>query len=296
MRAVILRILAVLLLTTATSARADNVFDVCKGESKTAVAGTGKLSIAVVYPDDFPVTTTPEMRNAVGASIAKAEKARIVPAKDVDAAKQLVGAKQWNEKSAACGFAPSLVAVLGQRHRNLSTARAAVRCEQATCELRIDIERHGRSTANRWMRYVAPLVGPKDKLETISAAAKQLVATGAPPDAPSAGLAVKDLASGKVTVRSNVDGSLEADRAMEASAAFAACGPKGRKPHDVRGFWATWMLSAKGTAFQILVKPFAGRDPVDETAAECLRKALETTQVACPRDGNPVAVKTAICL
>lgn len=286
--------IAVLLLTT--SARADNIFDVCKGESKTSVAGTGKLSIAVVYPDDFPVTTTPAMRNAVGASIAKAEKAKIVPAKDVDAAKKLVGAKQWNEKSEACGFAPSLVAVLGQRHPNLSTARAAVSCEQTTCELRIDVERHGRPTADRWMRYVAPLAGPKDKLETISAAAKKLVAKGAPPDAPSAGLAVKDLPTGKVTVRSNVDGSLEADRAMEASAAFAACGPKGRKPHDVRGYWATWMLSAKGTAFQVLVKPFAGRDPADETASECLRKALETTQVACPRDGKPVAVKTAICL
>ena len=64
----------------AGSARADGTFDVCKGESRTAVAGTGKLAIAVVYPDDFPVTPTPAMRNAVGAQLAKREKAIIVPA------------------------------------------------------------------------------------------------------------------------------------------------------------------------------------------------------------------------
>ena len=288
--------LVISLLTIASSARADSVFDVCKGESKTAVAGTGKRSIAVVYPDDFPVATTPAMRNAVGESIARAEQAKIVPAKDVEAAKSLVGAKRWNEQTVACGFAPSLVAVLGQRHPNLSTARAAVSCQADACELRIDVEHHGRPTAERWMRYAAPLAGPKDKLETISAAARKLVAKGAPPDAPIAGLAVKDLSTATVTVRSNVDGALEADRVMESSSAFAACGPKGRKPHDVRGFWAEWMLSAKGTPYQVLVKPFAGRDPADEVAAECLRKAIEATQVSCPRDGRPVAVKTAICL
>ena len=40
----------------------------------------------------------------------------------------------------------------------------------------------------------------------------------------------------------------------------------GRKPHDTRGYWAEWMLSAKGTPFQAQVKPFAGRDPNDAKA------------------------------
>ena len=35
---------------------------------------------------------------------------------------------------------------------------------------------------------------------------------------------------------------------------------------------------------------------VDAIAAACLKKALEATKVSCPRDGKPVAVKTAICL
>jgi hypothetical protein len=275
---------------------AESVFDVCKGESKKSVAGTGKPSLAVVYPEDFPVATTPVSRNAVGAKLATAEKAKIVPAKDVEAAKTLVGAKRWNEKSEVCGFAPSLVAVLGIKHPNLMTARASVGCEKDACELRLDLERHGRPSAERWIRYTAPLVGPKDKLETHIKAAAKLKAKGVPPDAPTAGLAVKELTGGKVTVRSNVDGALEADRVMESSTAFAACGPKGRKSHDVRGYWAEWKLSAKGTPFQVTVKPFAGRDPTDDKAAECLKKAFETTQLACPRDGRPVDVKTAICL
>ena len=44
------------------------------------------------------------------------------------------------------------------------------------------------------------------------------------------------------------------------------------------------------------VKPFAGKDPTDDVAAECLKKALEQTQLPCPRDGNTVDVRTAICL
>ena len=41
------------LAATTGSARAQvgDVFQVCKGESRTVVAGTGKMSIAVVYPD-----------------------------------------------------------------------------------------------------------------------------------------------------------------------------------------------------------------------------------------------------
>jgi hypothetical protein len=281
----------------ASPAHADGVFDVCKGESRTAVAGTGQLSIAVVYPDDFPVVTTPQSRNAVGESIARAEKARIVPAKDVEAAKQLVGDKKWNEHSPACGYAPSLVAVLGQKHPNLSTARASVACDDKTaCELRIDVERHGKPTAERFVRYAAALAGPKDKLPTIIAAAGKLVTRGAPPDAPRAGLAVHELPSGVVTIRSNVDGALEIDRAMEANPALAACGPKGRKGHDIRGYWADWKLSALGTAMEVTVRPFGGADPADRKATECLEAAMQRMQVACPRDGKVTPVRSAICL
>lgn len=278
------------------TAHANDVFEVCKGESKTVVAGKGKFSVGVVYPSDFPVTTTPQMRNAVGARIATLEKAKIVPAKDVDAAKALVGEKKWSDKSDVCGYAPSLVAVLGIKHPNLTTAHASVECEGDKCQLIVDLERHGRPTAERWVRYAAPLTGPKDKVATIQAAAAKLAAKGPPPTVPTDGLAVKELPSGKVTVRSDVDGALETDRAMEASSEIAACAPKGRKSHDVRGYWAEWMLSAKGTPYQANVKPFAGRDPNDAKAADCLKKAIEKLQLACPRDGKPVAVKTAICL
>jgi hypothetical protein len=286
----------VLFLGSSGLATANDVFEVCKGESKTVVTGKGKFSIGVVYPNDFPVTTTAQMRNAVGARIATLEKATIVPAKDVEAAKKLVGEAKWSDKHDVCGYAPSLVAVLGIKHTNLSTAHAQVSCAGESCELIVDLERHGRSTADRWVRYAAPLAGAKDKVATIQAAAKKLVAKGAPPDVPTTGLAVKELADGKVTVRSDVDGALETDRIVEASAEVAACAPKGRKAHDVRGYWAEWMLSAKGTPFQAVVKPFAGRDPNDAKAADCLKKALEKLQLACPRDGKPVAVKTAICL
>lgn len=281
----------------AGSARADSVFDVCKGESKTAVAGTGKPSIAVVYLGDFPVTTTAQMRNAVAAPIATAEKAKIVPAKDVEAAKKLVDDKKWNDKSDACGQAPSLVAVLGQKHPNLSTATATIACEGASaCTLHVDLERHGRRSADRWVRYSVALPAGKPTVAGIQSAAAKLAAKGPPPDAPKAGLAVAELPEGVVTVRSDVDGSLESDRIMESNPAFAACAPKGRKAHDIRGYYAEWKLSAKGNPFQAMVKPFAGRDPADEAASDCLKKALEATQLRCPRDGKTVTVKTAICL
>ena len=186
--------------------------------------------------------------------------------------------------------------MLGQKHPNLSTATAVVHCEGEACELRVDLERHGRRSADRWVRYTAPLKGPKDKLAVIQAAGTKLVAQGTPADAPKAGLAVTELPPGVVTVRSDVDGALESDRIMEANPAFAACGPKGRKPHDIRGYFAEWKLSAKGNPYQIMVKPFAGRDPADAKAAECLKKALEATQLRCPREGKVIDVKTAICL
>jgi hypothetical protein len=282
----------------AGTAHANDVFEVCKGESKPVVAGTGKMSIAVVYPDDFPVTTTPVMRNAVGARLASGEGAKIVPAVDVEAAKKLVSSKQWTDGGDACGVGPSVIAVLGTRHPNLTTAHAAVVCDDKNaCTLQVDLERHGKPSAERWVRYTAPLAGPKDKVDTITAAAPKLVAKkGAPPDRKSPGMAVTDLPTGVVTVRSDVDGALEADRAMESSPAFAACRPKNRKAHDIRGYWAEWKLSARGNPFQSLVKPFAGRDPTDQTVAECLKKALESTQLSCPRDGKVVSVKTAICL
>jgi len=66
--------------------------------------------------------------------------------------------------------------------------------------------------------------------------------------------------------------------------------------HDVRGYWAEYKLSAKGNPFQTMVKAFAGRDPADDKAAECLKKAIEATQLRCPRDGKVTEVKTAICL
>jgi hypothetical protein len=286
----------VLVIAATRIVSAQNAFDVCKGESKTAVAGTGKIAIAVVYPEDFPVKTTPAMRNAVGAALAKAEKGTIVPAKDVEAAKKLVDAKKWNEKTESCGYAPSLVAVLGQKHKNLSSALASVSCEGDKCELRVDLERHGKHTAERWARYTAPLAGDKTKVATIQKAAAKLATKGAPPDAPKTGLAVSELPAGAVTVRSDVDGALELDRAMEANAAFAACAPKKKNAKDARGYWADWKLNAAGTAMEVFVKPFGGVDPSDEAAAKCLRNALQKMQMACPRDGKPVAVRTAICL
>lgn len=287
----------VLLLAVAGTASAQNAFDVCKGESKTAVAGTGKMSIAVVYPEDFPVKTTPAMRNAVGAALAKAEAGKIVPAKDVEAAKKLVDAKKWQDKSAACGYSPSLVAVLGQKHPNLSSALAAIVCDdKAACELRVDLERHGKPSAQRWVRYVAPLAGDKTKVATIQKAAAKLAAKGPPPDAPKAGLAVTELADGVVTTRSDADGALQLDRAMESNPAFAACAPKKKKAHDIRGYWAEWKLNAQGTAMEVFVKPFGGTDPTDDAAATCLRNAMQKMQMSCPRDGKPVPVRTAICL
>jgi hypothetical protein len=291
-----LRLSLVVLVTLVSPALAQNAFEVCKGESKTVVSGKGRLVIAVVYPEDFPVKTTPSMRNAVGASLARAEKGKIVPAKDVEAAKRLVDAKKWTEKSPACGYSPSLVAVLGQKHPNLSTAHASVACTGDDCELRVDLERHGKPTAERWVRYTAPLKGPKDKVATIQAAAKKLTAKGAPPDAPTKGLAVKELVAGTVTVRSDIDGALELDRAMEEAQSFAACTPKKKNSHDIRGYWAFWKLSAQGTAMEVMVKPFGGVDPTDETAARCLRSALQHLQMSCPRDGKVTPVRTAICL
>jgi hypothetical protein len=289
-----LRLACITAVLAATPAFADGVFEVCKHESKTAVAGTGRMSIAVVYPDDFPVTTTPVMRNAVGERLATAEKAKIVPAKDVEASKKLVGDKKWKENSEACGYAPSLVAVLGQMHPNLATARASVACDAKGCELHVDLERHGRPTAERFVRYSAPLAGPKDKVDTITATAPKLKAIGAPPDAPKAGLAVSELPAGVVTMRSDVDGALELDRAMEGNPAFAACGPKNRR--GVSGYWAEWKLSARGNPFEVTVKPFQSADQVEWDAAKCLRDAMQKTQLACPRDGKVISVKTAICL
>ena len=291
-----LRLSLLALAALASPAAAQNAFDVCKGESKTAVLGKGKIAIAVVYPEDFPVKTTPQMRNAVGAALARAEKGIIVPAKDVEAAKKLVDAKKWTEKSAACGYSPSLVAVLGQKHQNLSSAQASVVCEGDSCILRIDLERHGKGSADRWVRYEAPLAGPKDKVATIQSAAPKLKNKGRPSDASTRGLAVTELVDGTVTVRSDIDGALELDRAMEGAPSFAACTPKKKNKKDIRGYWADWKLSAQGTAMEVMVKPFGGVDPTDDEAARCLRKALQNLQMSCPRDGKVHAVRTAICL
>jgi hypothetical protein len=291
------RLLVMAAIVAASPAQAQNVFEVCKGESKRIVTGQGKLSIAIILPDDFPGRTTREVLFPIGERLAVAEKAKVILVADVDAALKLVGDKRWSTAGDTCGVAPSLNAVLGQKHPNLSTAHTTIVCAtDKDCQLQVDLERHGRPTAERWVRYTAPLAGPKDQNKVIAAAAKKLKPIGPPPDAPKAGLAVDKLPTGTVTVRSDVDGALEIDRAMEASAAFAACGPKNRKPHDTRGYYADWTLSAKGTVYQATVKPFAGRDPADDTAAKCLKTALDAMQLACPRDAKPVKVKTAICL
>jgi len=286
---------AVLAAVTARSgaARAD-VFDVCKGESKRIVSGTGKLSIALVFPDDFPGRSSREVLFPVGAALARSEKAKVILVADVDRAIKLVGLKRWDEKSDACGAAPSINAVLGQKYGNLSTAYVLLVCKES-CELIIDLERHGFVSGDRWVRYTAPVTDAKST-KAIAAAAPKLTAKGAPPDAPQLGLLIDKLTIGKVRVRSDVDGALEADKIMESTSTIASCGIANRKSHDVRGYWAEWMLSAKGTVYQALVKPFAGRDPKDETAAECIKKALESTQLPCPRDAKPIKVKTAICL
>jgi hypothetical protein len=283
-------------LSLSTAAHADGVFDVCKGESKKIVDGTGQMSIAVIYPDDFPGRTTREVLYPIGVRLAIAEKAKILLGAEVDKAIQLVRDRHWTEKANACNSAPSLAAVLGQKHANLSTAKASILCDDKNaCELVIDLERHGRPSAERWVRYTAP-VTDKTSTKAIAAAAPKLTAKGPPPDAPTAGLAVSELTQGNVRTRSDADGALELDRAMETSAAIAACAPKGRKPHDIRGYWADWKLSALGTAMEVMVTPFGGKDPADKAAAECITKALRTLQMECPRDGKVTPVRTAICL
>ena len=290
------RIIIAVLVAIPTAARADGgTFDVCKRDSKPIVAGTGKLSIALILPDDFPGRTTREVLWPIGERVAAAEHAKVILVADVDKAMKLVRERHWSEKAGACGAAPGLAAVLGQKFPNLSSAHVSIACDNDACELRVDLERHGRLGAERWVRYAAPLAD-KSSTKAIAAAAAKLVAKGAPPDAPTAGLAVTELSDGSVRTRSDADGALELDRAMEANPAFAACGPKNRKKHDIRGYWADWKLSSIGTAMQVQVHPFAGVDKADEAAAACLSQAMQHMQFACPRDGTPATVRTAICL
>ena len=157
-------------------------------------------------------------------------------------------------------------------------------CAKATtCALRVDLERHGKGTrASAGSRYDRALAGPKDKVGTIQSAAPKLASKGAPSDASTKGLAVKELVAGTVTVRSDIDGALELDRMMEAAPSIAACTPKKKNAKDIRGYWADWKLSAQGTAMEVMVKPFGGVDPTDETAAKCLR-----TGAAESPDGVP---------
>lgn len=290
------KLLAAATMVHVSAAHAQGVLDVCKGESKHVVEGTGQMSIAFVYPQDFPGRTEKSVLFPIGARLAVAEKAKVILVADVDKAIKLVGDKRWSETGESCNQAPPIESVLGQKHPNLSTAHVSELCDDKGCQLVVDLERHGRPTSERWVRYTAPITGAKDNLKAIAAAAPNLKDVGVPPDAPTIGLAVAKLASGKVRVRSDVDGSLEADRVMEASDAFAACSIKGRREYDIRGYRAEWMLSAKGTVYQAEVSPFSSRDPKDTEAAACLKKALEATQLPCPRDAKPVKVTTAICL
>src|SRR5512132_3642252 len=121
--------LLIALVSVSATAYADNVFDVCKGESKTIVAGTGQMSIAPIYPDDFPGRTTREVLYPIGVRLAIAEKAKILLGAEVDKAIQLVRDRHWSEKANACTSAPSLAAVLGQKHANLSTAHVSIACD-----------------------------------------------------------------------------------------------------------------------------------------------------------------------
>lgn len=290
------RPIALLILLVSTVVRADNgVFDVCKGESKHVVAGTGPLSIALVFPDDFPGRTTREVLFPIGEALAKAEHARVILVADVDAAIKLARERHWSDKANACGSALAFAAVLGQKYPNLSTTHVSIACDDK-CELHVDLERHGRPTAERWVRYVAPLAGDRASTKVIAAAGAKLVAKGVPPDAPHAGLAVSELAAGTVTTRSDADGALDLDRAMESDAALATCRPKQRRPHDIRGWWADWKLSALGTAMEVQVHPFGGIEKADEEAAKCIRNAMQRLQFACPRDSKVATVRTAICL
>src|SRR3569623_633684 len=101
-------------------------------------------------------------------------------------------------------IAPSLAAVRGQKHANLSTAHVSIQCDDKNkCELVVDLERHGRPTAERWVRYTAPLADKTPK--SLAAAAPKLKDIGPPPDAPTAGLAVKELSLGTVRPRSGAD-------------------------------------------------------------------------------------------
>ncbi|HEY1551318.1 MAG TPA: hypothetical protein VGG28_25995, partial [Kofleriaceae bacterium] len=115
----------------AAPAYADGVFDVCKHESKTVVPGTGQMSIAVIYPDDFPGRTTRQVLFPIGSRIAVAEHAKILLGAEVDVANKLVTDRHWSESGNACSTAPSLEAVLGQKHANLTTARASIACDGA---------------------------------------------------------------------------------------------------------------------------------------------------------------------
>src|SRR5215468_9246912 len=193
--------IALLIVLAPTVVRADHgVFDVCKGESKHIVAGTGQLSIALVFPNDFPGRTTREVLFPIGEALAKAERARVILVADVDAAIKLARERQWSDKTNACGSAPAFAAVLGQKYPNLSTAHVSIECGDK-CELHVDLERHGRPSAERWVRYVAPLASDKPSTRMIAAAGAKLVAKGVPPNAPKAGLAVGQLADGSVTTR-----------------------------------------------------------------------------------------------
>src|SRR5437899_5047360 len=121
-----MRFLPIVVVALAARLAHADVYEVCKGESKHVVAGTGKLSIAIVMPDDFPGRTERSVVFPIGERLAVAEKATVILVAEVDAALKLVGAKHWTEKADACSASPSLTAILGLKHPNLSTAHATI--------------------------------------------------------------------------------------------------------------------------------------------------------------------------
>ena len=86
------------------------------------------MSIARIYPDDFPGRTTREVLYPIGVRLAIAEKAKILLGADVDEAIKLVRDRHWSEKANACTSAPSLAAVLGQKHRESLDCARVDRC------------------------------------------------------------------------------------------------------------------------------------------------------------------------
>ena len=178
--------IALLILLVPAVARADGgVFDVCKGESKRVVAGTGQLSIALVFPDDFPGAhdargAVPDRRVAREGRDTRRSSSSPTSTPRSSSSRE----RHWTDKANACGSRARVrCRARPEVSRTCRRAHVSIACDDK-CELHVDLERHGRPTAERWVRYVAPLAGDKASTKVIAAAGAKLVAKGVPPDAP----------------------------------------------------------------------------------------------------------------